>query len=111
MVTLCAIPSAIDLQQLTIVAMGKSIQNNNNPFNKPAKLMFDNMLQYPHHIGQQSIDYVNNNNNSNVNHNELSANNIPNAEQQQLQLIPVVLADPIHHAPTALSISGKQLMD
>ena len=91
--TLCGIPSAIDLQHGTIAAMCKSIQNN-NPFNKHIILI----------------------------NNQLSANNIPNAEQQPLQRSDrdiraarrnrgVVLADPIHPAPTALSISGKQLMD
>ena len=94
MLTLCGTPSAVDLQQGTIVAMCKSIQNNNNPSNKHILLI----------------------------NNQLSANNIPNAEQQQLRQSDrdiqaarrnrgVVLADPMHHAPTALSISGKQLMD
>ena len=83
MLTLCDVPGAIDLQHGTIVAMCKSIQNNNNPFNKHIVLV----------------------------NNELSVNNIPNAEQQQLQLIQVMLADPIHHASIALSIRGKQLMD
>ena len=58
-----------------------------------------------------------NNNKSNVNHNELSANNIPNAEQQLLRQSDrdiraarrnrgVVLADPIHHAHTAFLCSA-----
>ena len=34
MVVLCGMPSAIDLKQGTTVAICKSIQNNNNPFNK-----------------------------------------------------------------------------
>ena len=84
MVTLCGIPSAVDLQQGTIVAMRESIQNNNNPFNKRAKLMLDNMLQYTINIAQQSSDNVNNNN-RNVNPNDVNANNTVNAEQQQLQ--------------------------
>ena len=114
MLTLCGIPSAVDLQQGTIVAMCKSIQDNNNPFNKRTKLMLDNMLQYTNNIAQQSSDNVNNNN-RNVNQNDVNANNTVNAEQQQLQQSDrdiragrrnrrVVLADTIHHAHTALSI-------
>ena len=80
MLTLCGIPSAVDLQQGTIVAMCKSIQNNNNP----AKLMLDNMLQYTKNIAQQSSDNVNNNN-RNVNQSDVNTNNTVNAEQQQLQ--------------------------